>query len=79
MDTELQKKLVEKLKGRNPRPLLSLEDFFLGNDDEYSIGGNLIPHPGMDVFYKTLKRIRAKYRVQDVLMEITDSYYRNPK
>ncbi len=53
-------------------PLISLEDFFIGNDDEGSIGCNLMRHPGMNAFYDTLKEIRAQPTVQDVLVQITD-------
>jgi hypothetical protein len=53
-------------------PLVSLEDFFTGNDDEGSIGCNLTRHPGVDVFYQTLRQIRARPNVQDVLIGITD-------
>jgi hypothetical protein len=72
MDTERRNKLVEKLKGQDPMPLVSLEEFFIGNDDEASIGCNLKRHPGMNIFYETLKEIRSKPNVQDVLVEITD-------
>ena len=72
MNAELRNNLVEKLRGVEPLPLLSLEEFFTGNDDQGSIGCNLAHHPGVDVFYETLRRIRAKPNVQDVLIEITD-------
>jgi hypothetical protein len=72
MDTERRNKLVEKLKGQDPMPLVSLEEFFIGNDDEASIGCNLMRRPGMNVFYETLKEIRSKPNVQDVLVEIAD-------
>jgi hypothetical protein len=72
MNVELRNKLVEKLRGREPLQLVSLEDFFTGNDDEGSIGCNLTMHPGVDVFYETLRQIRARPNVQDVLIEITD-------
>jgi hypothetical protein len=67
-------------------PLVSLEDFFNGNDDFGSIGCNLDdpqavppvpapywPHPGPQGFYKTLRAIRERPNVQDVLVEISDA------
>ena len=53
--------------------LVTLEEFFEGNSDLGSIGCNLSEHPGIWVFYKTLKRIKARPDVQDVLVHITES------
>ena len=58
------------LSHRNPAPIVSLELFFEGNDEEGSIGCNLRKHPGIDVFYDMLNFIRRKEEVQDVLVEI---------
>lgn len=58
-------------------PLVSLEDFFEGNDDIGSMGCNLMEHPGMDAFYRILKDIRTKDKVRDVLVgiyEIEDDF-----
>jgi hypothetical protein len=55
-----------------PLPLVTLEDFFEGNNDTNSIAVNLLHHPGVDYFYRALKEIRARPDVQDVLMEILD-------
>ncbi len=51
-------------------PLVSLEDFFTGNTDQYSIACNLEPHPGLNFFFDTLHQIRSQPDVQDVLVEI---------
>ena len=53
-------------------PVVSLEDFFVGNEDEGSIGCNLDEHPGLPFFFETLQNIRNRADVQDVLVEITD-------
>ncbi|MCA9673400.1 MAG: hypothetical protein KC464_00060 [Myxococcales bacterium] len=53
-----------------PSPIVSLEDFFEGNDDLASIGCNLAEHPGTDGFYRVLRDVRARPNVQDVLVEI---------
>jgi hypothetical protein len=55
-----------------PYPIVTLEDFFIGNDDLGSIGCNLIDHPGLSAFSETLLNIREKPNVQDVLVEIKD-------
>lgn len=75
---EHRQKLIEKIKtiglpapGR-PLPLVSLEDFFTGNEDYGSIGCNLGEHPGPQLFFEHLKGIRARHDVQDVLVEINE-------
>ena len=57
-------------KPPKPAPVVSLEGFFEGNEDEGSIGCNLVQHPGIDSFYRVLKQIRGRDDVQDVLIEI---------
>ena len=57
---------------REPFPVVSLEDFFTGNTDPYSIACNLDPHPGLDFIYSKLKEIRSRNDVQDVLVEISE-------
>ncbi|ANF97845.1 hypothetical protein [Paenibacillus bovis] len=51
-------------------PIVSLELFFDGNEEESSIGCNLLNHPGIDVFYETLKRTKQLIEVQDIFVEI---------
>jgi len=53
-----------------PRPLVSLEEFFEGNDDLDSIAAKIESLPGIQEFYSILKRIRGRTSVQDVLVEI---------
>jgi hypothetical protein len=73
-----RKALLDKIEsfdfGRNGQamPVVSLEDFFTGNDEEGSIGCNLLDHPGLPFFFETLKSIRNKDNVQDVVIVITD-------
>ena len=55
-----------------PLPAVSLEDFFVENDDLGSIGCNLEPHPGIPRFYQPLLSIRDRESVQDVLVEINE-------
>jgi hypothetical protein len=53
-----------------PFPVVSLEDFFTGNNDLGSIGCNLENHPGTQRFFAILRSIRARPEVQDVLVTI---------
>lgn len=78
MNLANRQSLVEKIKlqgfpnPQQPLPVVSLEEFFLGNDDPGSIGCNLLDHPGIDYFYQLLGNLRQKSEVQDVLVEIYD-------
>jgi hypothetical protein len=70
--------LIEQIKSLGlpspdtPLPVVSLEDFFIGNEDYGSIGCNLSEHPGPQGFFETLKEIRLRDDVQDVLVEINE-------
>jgi hypothetical protein len=56
--------------GRVSLPVVSLDDFFDGNEDYGSIGCNLDDHPGPARFFSVLAAIRERENVQDVLVEI---------
>lgn len=70
--TQLVKKiLAQGLPGYDkPFPIVSLEEFFTGNDDLGSIGCNLSDHPGLRRFFSVLRTIRNRPEVQDVLVTI---------
>ncbi len=54
-----------------PRPLVSLEEFFEGNDDHGSIGYNFYPdQPAPSEFFEVFKRIRSRPEVSDVRVEL---------
>ena len=53
-----------------PRPLVSLEEFFEGNDDYASIGCNLSDQPSPSEFYRLFALIRDRPDVRDVLVEV---------
>lgn len=55
-----------------PRPLVTLEEFFEGNDDRSSIGCNLSDQPTPDEFYKMLRAIRDQPEVVSVVVEVKD-------
>ncbi|MBY6243948.1 hypothetical protein [Methylosinus sp. Sm6] len=62
-----------------PLPLVSLEEFFEGNDDQESIAVNLLSndpalnaHPGIQFLFNSLKSIRSRPDVKDIRVEIFD-------
>jgi hypothetical protein len=72
-DPEALKQLVERINQNGdlrdqeiPRPLVTLEDFFEGNNDSGSIGYNLNPPPSPQEFYDLFRSIREKSEVYDV-------------
>ncbi len=71
-----RQKLIAKIKTQPPAgynkafPVVSLEDFFTGNNDLGSIGCNLDKHPGLLKFYGILRAIRERPEVQAVLVTI---------
>jgi hypothetical protein len=71
-----RQELVKKIAAQGsagfnkPFPVVSLEDFFTGNNDFDSIGCNLEEHPSPKRFYSVLRAIRDRREVQDVLVTI---------
>src|SRR6478609_5932641 len=73
MKDNLIKKIYEQgYPNAQTAPLVSLEEFFKGNEDEGSIGCNLMDHPGIDTFYSVLLEIKNKPSVQDVFVEVME-------
>jgi hypothetical protein len=58
-------------------PVVGVNEFFDGNDDQYSIAPNIVGsgHPGLAEFHRILCDIRSKPNVQDVLIAIHESPY----
>src|SRR5262250_3047226 len=54
-----------------PRPLLTLAEFFEGNEAIGSIGCNLTPMPELSEFYEMLRRIATRPEVADVRVQVT--------
>lgn len=54
-----------------PRPLLTLSEFFEGNEILGSIGCNLIPTPTPAEFHAVLSAIAARPEVSDVRVQVT--------
>ena len=84
MDSIKRAELIERVKilGRpspgRPLPLVTLEEFFLGNDDYGSIGCNLSPMLGPQFFYDKLTSIRSQPNVEDVLVEVNEIEEEDP-
>jgi hypothetical protein len=55
-----------------PRPLVTVEEFFDGNDDPASIGYNLPGPAGPQEFHRLLAGIAARPGVSDVRIEVKD-------
>lgn len=55
-----------------PRPLVTLEEFFTGNEDYASIGYNLPEQPSPQDFFRLLRTIRDRVDVTDVRIEVKD-------
>jgi hypothetical protein len=78
MDSTKRTELIERIKvlglprSDRPLPLVTLEEFFFGNDDYGSIGCNLTPMLGPQVFFEKLESIRSQPNVQDLLVEVTE-------
>jgi hypothetical protein len=78
MDNAKRQNLVERIKmlgspcSERPLPLVTLEEFFIGNDDYGSIGCNLTPMLGPHTFFKRLNFVRSQPNVQDVFVEINE-------
>ncbi len=81
-DAALRQQLMDKIKQQQleneAEPVVSLDDFFTGNEDIGSIGCNIIPRLGPQYFYIVLKEIRERPDVQDVLVEIRDTNENDP-
>jgi len=55
-----------------PRPLVTLEEFFEGNDDWGSIGCNLPDQPSPTEFYRLFASIRKRPDVADVRVQVQE-------
>jgi hypothetical protein len=55
-------------------PLVTVDEFFTGNDDPGSIGCNLLEHPGTATFRRVLESVLARPDVSAVAVEVTDTF-----
>jgi hypothetical protein len=74
VDLQKRRRLLETIASQPPdEALVTIDQFFDGNDDLGSIGCNLAPHPGLHVFRETLKMLEARRDVSGVWIEIYDT------
>lgn len=78
-DPALRAKLLKRISQHGdindpatPKPLVTLEEFFEGNNDFASIGYNLADAPAPHEFFAMLKQIRARPGVTDFRVEVKD-------
>lgn len=73
---DARERLLERIGDINnfdlPRPLVSLELFFEGNNDWGAIGYNLPDSVAPQEFYQILRPIRDRDDVADILIEVSD-------
>ena len=78
MDAEKRIQLIAKVNqicdpnAPGPIPVVSLEDFFIGNDDMGSLGCNLLDHPGINHFYEIFNKLESQENVYQVLVGIME-------
>ncbi|MGY1459858.1 hypothetical protein ACW5F0_14635 [Luteimonas sp. A534] len=72
MDQQKCIALKRELETQPEPQLVQLERFFDGNDDDGSIGCNLVPHPGIPLFRDTLLGLLQRPDVTAVYALITE-------
>lgn len=69
--TERVTRLGDPENPSTPRPLVTVDEFFSGNDVVGSIGCNLASQPRPDEFYVLFREISQRRDVKDVRVKIT--------
>jgi hypothetical protein len=72
MDTSKRNRLVEELSDQPEPQVVSISQFFDGNDDLGSIGCNLMEHPGIDSFHRILVGLTDRPDVEAVYAQIAE-------
>jgi hypothetical protein len=72
MDLVKRNRLVARLSAEPEPPMVSIAEFFDGNDDLGSIGCNLIEHPGIATFRDILVGLTERSDVQAVYALISE-------
>ena len=77
MDHAARRRIIAETRAQQSRGdevAVSLELFFIGNDDPGSIGCNLgLDQPPVETFRDVLIRLRARAEVQDFVVRIADA------
>ena len=63
---------IEALGGADAYPVVPLDLFFDGNDDDASFAPNLEPYPGIARVYSVLRSIRERDDVEEVVVQIDE-------
>ena len=63
---------IDELGGGEGSPVVPLDLFFEGNDDEASFAPNLDPHPGIETVRGVLQAIEQRRDVSAVLVQIDE-------
>jgi hypothetical protein len=63
---------IDQLGGEDAAPVIPLDLFFEGNDDEASFAPNLEPHPGIGTIYAVLGSIKEREEVANVIVQIDE-------
>jgi hypothetical protein len=54
--------------------VVSVEEFFEGNEDDSSIGCNIYPDPpSLQTFYETFKKMKSSDKIENILIRIADA------
>jgi len=56
---------------KTPRPLVTIDEFFVGNSEVGSIGCNLLSAPSPEQFHALLQAIAKRSDVKDIRVQIT--------
>jgi hypothetical protein len=72
MDAAKAQKLKADLMAQGEAPIVAIERFFDGNDDEASIGCNLLEHPGIDAFRDVLVGLARRSDIETVYALISE-------
>ena len=72
MDLTKCNALKRELASQDEPQVVPIDRFFDGNDDEGSIGCNLMKHPGVDVFRRTFERLKSHPGVRAIYAQITE-------
>ena len=76
VDSTKRDELIQRIQAQpeheEGRALVTIAEFFDGNDDLGSIGCNLTDHPGLDHFRQVLDNIASRPDVEQVWLQIYD-------
>ena len=76
IDYEKRENLFRKYGLLNKKPnapmLVTLDDFFIGNNDYGSIAANSYSRPSNQEYYKLLKKIQSDPRIKRILVNLND-------